>query len=93
MKLFNNDLAQEMSRAETTRRKYVSSMVLAVYFKRLTKIFDELTPWLLVFVACNRLVLSRYPRSHHCCQTSRSALWSTCILLIMIIILKSRMIF
>ena len=54
----------------------------------LTKIFDELTPWLLVFVACNRLVLSRYPRNHHCCQTSRSAIWSTCILLIVIILLN-----
>ena len=57
-----------------------------MYF--LTKIFDELTPWLLVFVACNRLVLSRFPRSHHCCQTSRSAIWSTCILLIVIILIN-----
>jgi hypothetical protein len=59
----------------------------------LTKIFDELTPWLLVFVACNRLVLSRYPRNHHCFQTSRSALWSTLFLLILIIFLNAHLLF
>ncbi len=48
---------------------------------------------MLVFVACNRLVLSRYPRNHHCCQTSRSALWSTCILLIVIILLNIHLLF
>lgn len=59
----------------------------------LTKIFDELTPWLLVFVACNRLVLSRYPRNHHCFQTSRSALWSTCVLLLSLVLLNLHLLF
>jgi hypothetical protein len=59
----------------------------------LTKIFDELTPWLLVCVACNRLVLSRYPRNHHCFQTSRLALWSTFFLLIIIIFINLHLLF
>lgn len=59
----------------------------------LTKIFDELTPWLLVFVACNRLVLSRYPRTDQCFQTSRSALWSTVCLLSIIIFINLHLLF
>ena len=59
----------------------------------LTKIFDELTPWLLVLVACNRLVLSRYPRNHHCFQTSRSALWSALFLVIILIVLNMHLLF
>ncbi|CAF1300985.1 unnamed protein product [Rotaria sp. Silwood1] len=59
----------------------------------LTKIFDELTPWLLVFVACNRLVLSRYPRNDQCFQTSRAALWSTLCLLSIIIFLNLHLLF
>jgi hypothetical protein len=72
---------------------HLNSSLLCGLHLFLTKIFDELTPWLLVFVACNRLVLSRYPRNHHCCQTSRSALWSTCILLIIIILLNIHLLF
>jgi hypothetical protein len=59
----------------------------------LTKIFDELTPWLLVFVACNRLVLSRYPRNDQCFQTSRAALWSTLCLLCVIILINLHLLF
>lgn len=59
----------------------------------LTKIFDELTPWLLVFVACNRLVLSRYPRNDQCFQTSRAALWSTLCLLIIIVCINLHLLF
>ncbi|CAF3397884.1 unnamed protein product [Rotaria socialis] len=59
----------------------------------LTKIFDELTPWLLVFVACNRLVLSRYPRNDQCFQTARAALWSTLCLLILIICINLHLLF
>ena len=72
---------------------HLNSSLLCWLHLFLTKLFDELTPWLLVFVACNRLILSRYPRSHHCCQTSRSAVWSTCILLIFIVILNVHLIF
>jgi hypothetical protein len=72
---------------------HLNSSILCGLHLFLTKIFDELTPWLLVFVACNRLVLSRYPRNHHCCQTSRSALWSTFILLIIIILLNAHLLF
>ncbi len=72
---------------------HLNSSILCGLHLFLTKIFDELTPWLLVFVACNRLVLSRYPRSHHCCQTSRSALWSTLILLIIIILINIHLLF
>ncbi|UJR16259.1 hypothetical protein I4U23_003167 [Adineta vaga] len=59
----------------------------------LTKIFDELTPWLLVLVACNRLVLSRYPRNDQSFQTARAALWSTFCLLCIIIIINSHLLF
>jgi uncharacterized protein YeeX (DUF496 family) len=59
----------------------------------LTKICDELTPWLLVFVACNRLVLSRFPRNDQCFQTSRAALWSTLYLLIIIILINLHLLF
>jgi len=72
---------------------HLNSSILCGLHLFLTKIFDELTPWLLVFVACNRLVLSRYPRNHHCCQTSRSALLSTFILLIIIILLNIHLLF
>ncbi|CAF1045834.1 unnamed protein product [Adineta ricciae] len=69
-----------------------SSFLCGLHFF-LTQIFDELTPWLLVFVACNRLVLSRYPRNHNCFQTSRSALWSTLVLLIIIIFINIHLLF
>ncbi|CAF1303901.1 unnamed protein product [Adineta ricciae] len=59
----------------------------------LTKIFDELTPWLLVLVACNRLVLSRYPRNDQCFQTARAALWSALCLLCIIILINSHLLF
>ncbi|CAF0852864.1 unnamed protein product [Adineta steineri] len=72
---------------------HLNSSILCGLHLFLTKIFDELTPWLLVFVACNRLVLSRFPRNHHCFQTSRSALWSTLFLLIIIIILNIHLLF
>ncbi|CAF3388019.1 unnamed protein product [Rotaria socialis] len=72
---------------------HLNSSILCGLHLFLTKLFDELTPWLLVFVACNRLVLSRYPRNHHCCQTSNSALWSTFFLLIIIILLNVHLLF
>ncbi|UJR30272.1 hypothetical protein I4U23_017810 [Adineta vaga] len=72
---------------------HLDSRILCGLHLFLTKIFDELTPWLLVFVACNRLVLSRYPRNYNCFQTSRSALWSTLILLIIIIIINVHLLF
>lgn len=72
---------------------HLNSSLLCGLHLFLTKIFDELTPWLLVFVACNRLVLSRYPRNHHCCQTSKSALWSAFILLVVIIFLNLHLLF
>jgi len=59
----------------------------------LTKICDELTPWLLVLVACNRLVLSRYPRSDQYFQSWRAALWSTLGLLIIIILINLHLLF
>ncbi|CAF0748702.1 unnamed protein product [Adineta steineri] len=59
----------------------------------LTKIFDELTPWLLVLVACNRLVLSRYPRNDQSFQTARAALWSALCLLSIIILINSHLLF
>ena len=59
----------------------------------LTKIFDELTPWLLVFVACNRLMLSRNPRKDQFFQTSRAALWSALCLLILIVLLNIHLLF
>lgn len=72
---------------------HLNSSILCGLHLFLTKIFDELTPWLLVFVAGNRLVLSRYPRNHHCFQTSRSALWSTLFLLIIITLLNVHLLF
>lgn len=72
---------------------HLNSSLLCGLHLFLTKIFDELTPWLLVFVACNRLVLSRYPHNHTCFQTSRSALWSTFFLLIIVTILNAHLLF
>jgi uncharacterized protein YeeX (DUF496 family) len=69
-----------------------SSILCGLHFF-LTKIFDELTPWLLVFVACNRLVLSRYPRNNQYFQTSRAALWSSLCLLIIIILINLHLLF
>jgi hypothetical protein len=69
-----------------------SSLLCGLHFF-LTKIFDELTPWLLVLVACNRLVLSRYPRNDQCFQTARAALWSTLCLLIIIILINLHLLF
>jgi len=69
-----------------------SSFLCGLHFF-LTKIFDELTPWVLVLVACNRLVLSRYPRNDQCFQTARAALWSTLCLLIIIILINLHLLF
>ncbi len=69
-----------------------SSILCGLHFF-LTKIFDELTPWLLVFVACNRLVLSRYPRKNQYFQTFRAALWSALCLLVIIILINLHLLF
>jgi hypothetical protein len=69
-----------------------SSFLCGLHFF-LTKIFDELTPWLLVFVACNRLFLSRYPRNDQCFQTCRAALWSTFVLLFLLILINLHLLF
>ncbi|CAF2043764.1 unnamed protein product [Rotaria magnacalcarata] len=72
---------------------HLNSSLLCGLHLFLTKICDELTPWLLVFVACNRLVLSRYPRNDQCFQTARAALWSTLCLLIIIICINLHLLF
>ena len=69
-----------------------SSFLCGLHFF-LTKIFDELTPWLLVLVACNRLVLSRYPRNDQCFQTARAALWSAFGLLTLVILINLHLLF
>jgi hypothetical protein len=69
-----------------------SSFLCGLHFF-LTKIFDELTPWLLVLVACNRLVLSRYPRNDQCFQTARAALWSAFGLLSLVILINLHLLF
>jgi len=72
---------------------HLNSSILCGLHLFLTKIFDELTPWLLVFVACNRLVLSRYPRKNQYFQTSNAALWSSLCLLIIIIFINLHLLF
>lgn len=72
---------------------HLNSSILCGLHLFLTKIFDELTPWLLVLVACNRLVLSRYPRKDQYFQTSRAALWSFFCLLIIILFLNVHLLF
>src|SRR5690242_6696904 len=67
---------------------HLNSSILCGLHLFLTKIFDELTPWLLVFVAFNRLVLSRYPRKDQYFQTSHAALWSALCLLIIVILIN-----
>lgn len=69
-----------------------SSFLCGLHFF-LTKIFDELTPWLLVFVAFNRLFLSRYPRNDQCFQTARAALWSTFALLLILVAINLHLLF
>ncbi|CAF0851002.1 unnamed protein product [Didymodactylos carnosus] len=58
-----------------------------------TRVFDELSPWLLVFVACNRLVLTKFPRNHRCFQTSKSAVLSTLLLILFFILLNIHLLF
>jgi hypothetical protein len=72
---------------------HLNSSLLCGLHLFLTKIFDELTPWLLVFVAGNRLVLSRYARKDQYFQTSHAALWSALCLLILIIIINIHLLF
>ncbi len=72
---------------------HLNSSILCGLHLFLTKIFDELTPWLLVLVACNRLFLSRYPRKDQYLQTSRAALWSALCLLIIILLLNIHLLF
>ncbi|CAF3886132.1 unnamed protein product, partial [Didymodactylos carnosus] len=66
-----------------------SSLVCGFHFF-LTKIFDQLSPWLLVFLACNRLFLTKFPRSY---KTSKTALLTTLSLLIFLIILNLHLLF
>ncbi|CAF1571266.1 unnamed protein product, partial [Didymodactylos carnosus] len=67
---------------------HLESSILCGFHLFFTKIFDELSPWLLVFVACNRLVLTKFPRNHRCFQTSKSAVLSTLLLILFFILLN-----
>ncbi|CAF0960146.1 unnamed protein product, partial [Didymodactylos carnosus] len=55
---------------------HLESSFLCGFHSFSTKVFDELSPWLLVFVACNRLLLTKFPRNRRCLQTSKSAVSS-----------------
>jgi hypothetical protein len=72
---------------------HLNSSILCGLHLFLTKIFDELTPWLLVLVASTRLVLSRYPRNDQYFQTSNAALWSALCLLIIILLINVHLLF
>ncbi|CAF1228247.1 unnamed protein product [Didymodactylos carnosus] len=73
---------------------HLESSILCGFHLFFTKIFDELSPWLLVFLACNRLMLTKLPRKNYrCFRTGRTALVSSLLLFIFFILLNLHLLF